>query len=325
MKKLSSLSLVLSAAAFSLCGSVLAQSSYPERAVRLIVPFSAGGGQDIFMRHAAPIISEHLGQTVFIENKPGAAGVIGANYVKASRPDGYTLLVGTAATHGMLQAMTKDLSFDAEKDFEPIGLIANVPLVLAVNNNVPANNVTELVNILRDKPQDHPYASSGTGAPLHLAGELFKKETKVESVHVPYKGSGPAMQDLVAGRISYMFDTFAATNPHVEAGTLKRLGIASENRFAGDPELPTLKEQGYDVVANSWTGIFAPAGTPKEVQLKILDALQKTMNDEALGKKLLVIGFEPNTQIDSERFRQFVSNELKKWQEVVTVAKIERN
>lgn len=325
MKKLSGLSLVLSAAAFFLCSSVSAQSSYPERAVRLIVPFSAGGGQDIFMRHAAPIISEHLGQAVYIENKPGAGGVIGANYVKAARPDGYTLLVGTAATHGMLQAMTKELSFDAEKDFEPIGLIANVPLVLAVNNNVPANNVTELVGILRDKPQDHPYASSGTGAPLHLAGELFKKEAKVESVHVPYKGSGPAMQDLVAGRISYMFDTFAATNPHVEAGTVKRLGIASENRFAGDPQLPTLKEQGYDVVANSWTGIFAPAGTPKEVQLTILEALQKTMNDEALRKKLLVIGFEPNTQIDSERFRQFVSNELKKWQEVVTVAKIERN
>lgn len=270
-------------------------------------------------------LSKNLGETAVVENKPGAAGVIAANYVKSAKPDGYTLLVGTASTHGMLQAMKDDIPYDAQKDFAPVALIADVPLVLDVSADVKANNTKEFVELLRQNPEKYTYASSGTGGPLHLAGELFKKVADVQAMHVPYKSSGQAQQELLAGRVSFFFN-IAAESPYVAAGTVKRLGVASEDRFAGSPDLRTLKEAGYDVVASSWSGIFAPAGTPDVVVAKIRAALENTLQDPELEKRLIKIGFVPNKEkLDSEKFGTFVAYELKKWRQVVDDAHIERN
>src|SRR5690606_9984104 len=194
--------------------------------------------------------NKHLGETVILENRAGASGIVGASHVKNAAPDGYTLLLGTAATHGMDQALAESMPYDAEKDFVPVCQIANVPLVLVTNAKLPVNSLEEFIALLKQHPAKYAYAASGIAGPLQLAGELFKKVEQVDALDVPYKGSGPAMVDLVAGRTSFMFDTFAATNAHVADGTLKIFGVASAERFSGAPDLPTLKEQGYDVQAN---------------------------------------------------------------------------
>jgi len=298
------------------------QDIYPSQPIRLVVPFSPGGGQDIFTRTLAPFLSAALGQTIIIDNRAGAAGNIGAETVARAAPDGYTLLDGTAATHGMNQAVYKNMPFDAQKSFEPVRMLAQVPLVLVVPPSVPANTVAELVEYLKAHPGGLFYGSSGTGAPLHLAGELFKHVAGVNVVHVPYKGSGPAILDLLSGRISMMFDTFAATNAHTKAGKLKQLGVASNTRAQSDPNLPTLREQGYPVEAYSWSGIFVPAGTPQSI-IHQLDVASKTaITEPTIRQKLLNIGFEPVLNSGPEHLRRTVDIELEKWARVVRDAGI---
>ncbi|THF65251.1 Bug family tripartite tricarboxylate transporter substrate binding protein [Pseudothauera rhizosphaerae] len=301
-----------------------APAAYPNQPIHLLVPFSAGGGQDIFVRQLLPRLQERLGQPVVVENRPGASGNIAAEAVARAVPDGYTLLLGTAATHGMNQALQPVLPFDAQKSFEPVAHIADVPLVLVVHPSVPASNVDELVSWLKADPGRATYGSSGTGAPLHLAGELFKRVAGVEALHVPYKGSAPAIVDLIAGRIHFMFDTFAATNPHVRSGALRRIGVAAPRRARGDPDLPTLGEQGYAVDAYSWSAVFAPAGTPPAVVARLADAFAVAANDPALGPKLGEIGFEPVSGSGPDELRAFVASELKKWADVVRAADIKR-
>lgn len=314
----------LLAAALVLAGhaGAWAEKAYPDRPIRLVVPFAAGGGQDLFARTLLPRLGEVLGKPVVVDNRGGAAGNIGAAAVAGAVPDGYTLLLGTAATHGMNQALFKQMPFDANSSFEPVALIAEVPLVLVTNPVVPARDVKELVAYLRAEPGKSAYGSSGTGAPLHLAGELFKKAADVQILHVPYKGSGPAIVDLVAGRTIMMFDTFAATNAHVKAGSLRRLAVASPRRSRAAPELPTLREQGYAVEAYSWSGIFAPAGTPRPVVDKLAQAFAKVLSEPAIQQRLYDMGFEPVTQSGPEQLRGFVKDELLKWADVVKLAGI---
>jgi tripartite-type tricarboxylate transporter receptor subunit TctC len=314
----------LLAAALVLAGhaGAWAEKAYPDRPIRLVVPFAAGGGQDLFARTLLPRLGEVLGKPVVVDNRGGAAGNIGAAAVAGAAPDGYTLLLGTAATHGMNQALFKQMPFDANSSFEPVALIAEVPLVLVTNPVVPARDVKELVAYLRAEPGKSAYGSSGTGAPLHLAGELFKKAADVQILHVPYKGSGPAVVDLVAGRTVMMFDTFAATNAHVKAGSLRRLAVASPRRSRAAPELPTLREQGYAVEAYSWSGIFAPAGTPRPIVDKLAQAFAKVLSEPAIQQRLYDMGFEPVTQSGPEQLRGFVKDELLKWADVVKLAGI---
>ncbi|MCC6197707.1 MAG: tripartite tricarboxylate transporter substrate binding protein [Burkholderiales bacterium] len=301
-------------------------ADYPERPIKIVVPFSAGGGQDLFIRAVRPLLVEELsGAVVVIENRPGAAGNIAATFVANALPDGYTLLQGTAATHGMNQAIYKDLQFDAQKSFEPVRLLAEVPLVLVVNSNVPANNVTELVEYLRAKPGKYSYGSSGTGAPLHLAGEVFKKVAGVDIQHVPYKGSAPAIVDLLAGITVMQFDTLAVTNPYVKAGRLKRLGVASANRIQGAPDLPTLREQGYDVQVYSWSGIFAPARTPATIIDKLSTAFGSAVNAPSIREKLYDMGYEPVVDSGPAHLRALVASELEKWKKVVELAGVQAN
>ncbi len=320
--KAAALALATACTFVTLPAASLAQSAFPDKPVKVLVPFSAGGGQDIFIRNLLPRLGELLGQPVVIDNRAGASGNIAAAAVAGSPPDGYTLLLGTAATHGMNQAMFKSLPFDAQTSFEPVALIAEVPLVLVVHPSIPANNVKELVAYLKTRPGQLAYASSGTGAPLHLAGELFKKNADVDILHVPYKGSGPAMIDLVAGRTVMMFDTFAATNPHVKSGALKRIGVASLARSNAAPELPTLREQGFAVEAYSWSGIFAPAKTPRPIVEKLAQAFNTAVNDPAIRQRLYDIGFDPVRTSGPEQLKGFVSSELRKWSDVVQIAKI---
>lgn len=297
-------------------------ADYPDRPIKVLVPFAAGGGQDLLMRSLLPRLAELLGQQVVVDNRAGAAGNIAATAVASAVPDGYTLLLGTAATHGMNQAIYKALPFDAQKSFEPITLLADVPLVLVVPAAVPANNAKELVAYLKANPGRFSYGSSGTGAPLHLAGELFKKVAGVDVLHVPYKGSGPAMVDLLAGRTIMQFDTFAATNPYVNSGKLKRIGVASAQRSQAAPDLPTLLEQGYDVQAYSWSGMFAPAKTPAAIVDKLAAAFSTAVNDPALRSKLLTMGMEPVTGSGPAQLGRFVTSELDKWAKVVRMANI---
>ena len=299
-----------------------ASTDYPDRPIKLLVPFAPGGGQDLFIRNLLPRLAELLGQQVVVDNRAGASGNIAAAAVAQSAPDGYTLLLGTAATHGMNQTMFRNMPFDAQKSFEPVTLLAEVPLVLVVHPSVPANDVKGLVAYLKAHPGKFSYGSSGTGAPLHLAGELFKSVAGVDILHVPYKGSAPAIVDLLAGRTIMQFDTFAATNPYVKAGRLKRLAVASARRAKSAPEVPTLLEQGYDVQAYSWSGLFAPARTSAAIVDKLATAFAKAVNDLGVREKLYDIGFEPVSGSGPAQLKDFVASELKKWPEVVRLANI---
>lgn len=299
-----------------------ASTDYPDKPIKVLVPFAPGGGQDLFIRHLLPRLAELLGQQVVIDNRAGASGNIAAAMVAQAPHDGYTLLLGTAATHGMNQTMFKNMPFDAQKSFEPITQLAEVPLVLVVHPSVPVNDVKSLVAYLKAHPGKLSYGSSGTGAPLHLAGELFKSVTGVDILHIPYKGSAPAIVDLLAGRTIMQFDTFAATNSYVKTGKLKRLAVASAKRSNSAPEVPTLLEQGYDVQAYSWSGLFAPAKTSPAIVDKLAAAFSKAVNDPAVREKLYDIGFEPVADSGPAQLRAFVASELKKWPEIVRLANI---
>ncbi|MBN9062623.1 MAG: tripartite tricarboxylate transporter substrate binding protein [Rhizobiales bacterium] len=268
-------------------------NDYPVKPVTILVPFAAGGGQDILMRLIAPNVSAALKQQLVIDNRVGGAGNIAAAAVSRAAPDGYTLLLGTAATHGMNQALYKSLGFDAVNSFEPVAMLAEVPLVLVVNSAVPAKNVAELVAYLKANPGKYNYGSSGAGGPLHLAGEIFKTAAGFDVAHVPFRGSAPAITELLAGRLTFMFDTFAATNPHVQEGTLRRLAVASPTRAANAPDLPTMAESGVPVDAYSWSAIFAPAGTPKPIVEQLRKIFSDAIGDPALRPKLFEIGFLP--------------------------------
>ncbi|RUQ64049.1 tripartite tricarboxylate transporter substrate binding protein [Azospirillum doebereinerae] len=313
----------LSMAALSMAGLATlaagtAQAAYPDRPVRIVVPFSAGGGQDIFIRVIANKVSEQLGQPLVIDNRPGASGNIGASTVAAAAPDGYTVLLGTAATHGMNQALFKKLDFDAIKSFEPVALVAVVPLVLVTHPSVPAKTTPELVAYLKANPGTFNYGSSGTGAPLHLAGELFKKSARVDVVHVPYKGSAPAIADLLAGRTILQFDTFAATNQHVAAGSLNRLAVAGPSRSHGAPDVPTLLEQGIPGVdAYSTSAIFLPAGTPPAIVDRLNAVFRAAVSDPSLAGKLAEIGFDPVTDSTPASLKAHVEAEIAKWARIV--------
>ncbi|AUL48425.1 hypothetical protein BTL55_16765 [Bordetella trematum] len=318
------------AAALLAAGGLTSQGAraagYPERPIRILVPFAPGGGQDIFLRLIAPRVSQALGQPLVVENRPGAAGNIAATEAARATPDGYTLLLGTAATHGMNQSLYKSLPFDAVKSFTPITQVAEVPLVLVTHPSVPAADVAELVAYLKQRPGEVSYGSSGVGAPLHLAGELFKRAAGVDAVHIPYQGSGRAIQDLLAGRTLFMFDTFAATNPHVEAGKLKRLAVASVKRSAAAPEVPTMAEAGYpDVNVYSWSGVFAPAGAPEAAVQQLAKAFSDAVAAPAIAGQLASMGFDPVKDSSPEKLRDHVAAELKKWDEVVRQTDITLN
>jgi len=295
-----------------------AEAKYPDRTIRLIVPFPAGGATDVVGRMFADKLTHQLGQTVIVENKGGAAGSIGAMEVKNAKPDGYTFLFATSSTHAINPTAFVKPPYDPIKDFTPISSICVNPLVLVTHPSMP-DSVTGLVDLMKKNPGKYSYASSGIGSILHLAGEYFKRDVGgLDVLHVPYRGSGPALQDLLAGNVAWMFETFSTTLQQHRAGKLRILAYAHAKRAAIAPEIPTMIEagvKGYE--AYTFNLIVGPAGTPQPVVDTIDQASRKLMADPSVVKFLEDIAAVPTTDTTPQRTAKFISDELAKWAPVI--------
>jgi tripartite-type tricarboxylate transporter receptor subunit TctC len=299
-----------------------AQSTWPAKAVRIVVPFAPGGTTDLLARAIAPELSKSFGQQFVVENRAGAGGNLGADAVAKSPPDGYTLLMGTVGTHGINKALYPALPFDPIKDFAPITLVAGVPNVMVVNtdkaraNNI--NSVADFVKYAKANPGKLNMASSGNGTSIHLAGELFKSMSGIYMVHIPYRGSSPALLDLMGGSMDVMFDNLPSSMPHIKSGKLKALAVTSVQRSAALPEAPTIEEaaglKGYE--ASSWFGLLAPAGTPPEVITRLQQETAKALKTPAINERLMAQGAIPSGNTPQE-FAKHIEAEHKKWAGVV--------
>ncbi len=297
--------------------------TFPERPVTLVVPFAAGGSTDLVARVIAERMSADLGQQVIVQNMAGAGGNLGADNVARADPDGYTVLMGTVATHALNPLILKTKPYDPEKDFAPISLLVVVPNVLIVNPELPVNTVEELVALLKASPDKFSYASSGNGTPLHLSGELFKKMAGVSMQHIPYKGAGPALNDVIGNQVPIMFDNLPSSSGHIKAGTLRALGVTTAERAPSFPDVPTIAESGvagYETY--TWNALFAPANTPPEVVARLNEAARKALADPAVVERMkefsaTIVGSSP------EELAAHVTAELAKWTPVVRDANVQ--
>lgn len=298
-----------------------ADAKYPERTIRLVIPFAPAGPTDIIGRMAAEKLTPLLGRTMIVDNKAGAAGSIGAMEVVHAKPDGYTLLFATSSTHAINPTAFAKPPYDPIKDFTPISSICVNPLVLVVHPSMP-NSVSGLVELMKKNPGKYSYASSGIGSILHLASEYFKREVGgMDVVHVPYKGSGPAIQDLLAGNVAWMFETFSTTLQQHRSGKLRILAFAHSKRATIAPEIPTMTEagvKGYE--AYTFNLILGPAGTPKNVVDAVDQASRKLIKDPAAIKFLEDIAAVPASDTSPERTAKFIKDELAKWAPVIHAA-----
>ena len=299
---------------------VAAQGTYPTKPVRLVVPFPAGGTTDILARAVAQKLSETWGQQVIVDNRPGAGGNIGSELVAKSPPDGYTLLMGTVGTHAINPSLYAKMPYDHVKDFVPVILVAGVPNVLVVNPSLPVNSVQELIAYAKANPNKLNFASSGNGTSIHLSGELFKTMTGVQMTHVPYKGSAPALTDLIGGQVQLMFDNLPSSLQFIKAGKLRALAVTSLARSSTLPELPTLAESGLPgFEASSWFGVLAPAGTPNDIVKKLNGEIAAWLASPDAKEKLaaqgaIAAGGTPDT------FVTHIAAESAKWAKVVKVS-----
>ena len=305
----------LGLAALLAAGSAFAQ--WPTKPVRLIVPYPPGGSADILARAIGQKLGDGLGQQVIVDNRPGAGTAIGAEATAKAAPDGYTILLGTVSSHAINPALNPGLKFDPIKDFAPISLVASIPFALVVHPSLPAKSVKELVALARARPGSLNYSSAGNGTSNHLAGELFKSMTGTFMVHIPYKGSAPALNDLIAGQVQLMFDLVLTTAPHAKSGAVRAIAVTGRERSAALPGVPTVAESGvpgYEVTA--WFGFFAPAGTPVAVVNALNAETVRAMKLTDLRERLGSQGAEPVTS-SPEQFAGYVKEELAKWTRVV--------
>ncbi|GAB1577736.1 Bug family tripartite tricarboxylate transporter substrate binding protein [Bordetella petrii] len=317
MKKILTRAACGAALAAYACTFPAAAQDFPRRAITLIVPHSAGGTSDILARTVASEVGKTLGQTIVVDNKGGANGSIAAKAVATAAPDGYTLLLATASTHGINPSLYKKLQYDAVKDFTPVTLLATVPNVLVVNKQVKATNVQELIAEIKAGGNAFNMASAGAGTPGHLAGEMFKQRTGLEFVHVPYKGGSPALADLIGGQVQFLFTTIPGALPHIKAGTLRALAVTSPRRSPALPELPTMAESGLPgFQAISWHGIVAPAGTPPAVVDTLNQAFSKALAAPEVRQRLMEEGAEA-AAINTGEFGAFIQSEIAAWAEAV--------
>ena len=301
------------------CAPALAQQ-YPDKPVKLVVPFPPGGPTDVFARVLSVALSEQLGQQVVIENKGGAGGTVGTEQVAKSKPDGYTLLFGTAATHGINVSLYNQLPYDPLKDFELVALAGLVPMVLLVSPEQP-RTLPELIAKLKAEKGKSSYASSGNGTTNHLAGELFKTRAGIEATHVPYRGSGPALQDLMGGRVTFMFDSFGTSLEQIKAGKLYAVVIMADKRSQARPDVPTAAEAGLaDFVGGTWNIVAVPAGTPKPIVDRLNAAINKALASPAVAERLQQLGIEAVTDSTPVSTRAFVTAEIAKWRDVIRAA-----
>ncbi|KXG87005.1 Bug family tripartite tricarboxylate transporter substrate binding protein [Agrobacterium bohemicum] len=321
-KRRTALTLAASAATFLALGNTAQAQSFPDRTITMVVPFAAGGSTDVVARVIAQKMGDELGQQIVVENVAGAGGNLGADRVARAEPDGYTILMGTVATHALNPLILKTKPYDPEKDFAPISLLVVVPNVLVVNPKLPVNTVADLIALLKAEPDKYAYASSGNGTPLHLSGELFKAMAGVSMQHVPYKGSGPALNDLLGNQVSIMFDNLPSSSGHIKSGTLKALGVTTAERASSFPDVPTIAETvpGYETY--TWNALFAPAGTPAEAVDKLNAAAKKALADTSVAARMAdfsakIVGSTP------DELKTHVAEEIAKWEPVVKSANVQ--
>ena len=311
----------LAAAAMTL--PTLAQtSSFPQRPVRIVVPYTTGGSNDVIARLLAQQLQEAWGQPVVVENKPGAAGNIGASDIAKSAPDGHSLLLTNINIVSMNPGLIANMPFDPQKDFAPISLLGTTALALVVHPSVPANNVRELIDLARKGPGRLNYASSGNGSPQHMSAEMFKAMTKTSLTHIPYRGAAPAVNDLLAGQVQVTVGVVNQLIPHIRAGKLKALGVTTRKRLAQMPDVPTLDEAGVPGYESEiWLGLAAPAGTPPAIIEQINQAVRKAMASADVVSKLQSQGIDVMVS-SPDQMRQRGLEDLKRWGDIIRTAGI---
>jgi tripartite-type tricarboxylate transporter receptor subunit TctC len=303
------------------CASGALAQNWPNRPIRMIVPYTPGGYTDLMARLVGQKISDALGQPIIFENKPGANAIIGTDVVAKAAPDGYTF--GTViAAHAVNATLNPKLPYDTLKDFSYVSLMSVAPLIMIAHPSLPANNVQELIALAKAKPGELNFASSGVGAAAHLTMEMFKSRTGIDMLHIPYKGTAGALQDVIGGRINVMFDVVGPLMPQVRSGLAKSIVVTAKERIPAASDVPTMAEQGIpDFVSGTWAGLIAPAGTPKEIVDRVSAEAKKALADPALKDKLVeqgivAVGGTP------EEFRAFVEEEIGRWRKVITDAGI---
>jgi tripartite-type tricarboxylate transporter receptor subunit TctC len=296
-------------------------ASYPAKSVTIVVAYPPGGQNDVAARLVTQPLAALWGQPVVVENRAGAGGIIGAQMAAKSAPDGYTFLLA-AINHSILTTLKPNMPYDLERDFVPVGMVAVFPIILVIDPSLPFKSVQDLIAYAKANPNKLNYGSSGSGGGTHLAAELFCSMTGIKMLHVPYKGSAPAMTDLLGGHIHLMFADSPTALPQIKKGKLRALGISARQRSVLMPELPTIAEAGVPgYESNSWVGIVAPAGTPGPIIDKVNADLVKSLNDSTVKTKLLEIGGEPMPG-NSEQFATFIHSETVKWAKIIKEANI---
>ena len=311
--------LVTTALLLAIAGPAAAQS-YPVKSIRWISPWPAGGANDIFSRAIGQKIAESLGQQVLVDNRPGAAGTIGSDIAAKAPADGYTLVMGSSPTHAIAPALYPALPYDPVRDFAAVTLVGSVPNVLVLHPSVPAKTVKEFIAVAKARPGKLNFASTGNGTSQHLSAELFKFMAGLDMVHIPYKGTAPALTELVAGQVDLAFENMPALIPHIQAGRLRALAVTTTKRSAVMPELPTIAEAalpGYD--ASVWFGVFAPAGTPRPVIDRLHGEILKALQTQDLKSRMIAMGTEVSG-MGPDDFSAYVRKEIPKWANLVKAA-----
>ncbi|HYF09427.1 MAG TPA: tripartite tricarboxylate transporter substrate binding protein [Acetobacteraceae bacterium] len=298
----------------------VAQEAWPSRPIRIIVPYPPGGGSDVTARLVSPGMQAALGQPVVIDNRPGATGVIGTEAAARSAPDGYTLLLADMP-HTITPALNRNLPYDLVADFAPVSVLGVAPMALFAHPSVPAANAAEFATLARARPEGFSYASAGIGGNTHLMAELFQRLMGLRVVHVPYRGSGPAIQDLAAGQVQVMFTTMLTAAPLLQNNAVKALGVASAARLPDLLGTPTFREQGIDLVAEHWWGLLAPARTPEPIVARLAAAVAATMAQPELRPRIAQIGLLPRAE-GPAAFAAQIRADLARWDELVRAANI---
>src|SRR3954463_1304758 len=314
---------ILLVAAVALTAARARAAEYPVRPIKLVVPYAAGGPTDVLGRLVADFLSRDLKQAVVVENKAGAQGAIGAEAVARAEPDGYTLFVSAASIIVLNPMLYKKLAYDPVKDFRMLALVTDLPVGMEVHPSVPAKTVAEFVAYAKQNPGKLNFGSAGTGGTIHLAGEMFKQIAGIDMVHVPYKGAGPALTDLLAGNIQLMFDTLSTALPPVKSGLLRPLGVSSGERSPDLPDVPTIAESGYpDYRVSVWYGIAAPARVPDDISQKIGASLDRALNDDAFRASLEKIGFPVFRPRSQAAIAEFIGADRERWSKVIKAQNI---
>lgn len=299
-----------------------AQGSFPDKPIRLVVPFPPGGTSDISGRVLAEALSKELGQPVIVENKGGAGGSVGARFVAEAKPDGYTLLLGTTSTNGTNSAVYKNLTYDAVRSFTPITRILEVPGALSVNKNFPAKTYAEYARLVAQSPDKFSYASSGNGGATHLAMEYYKSLSGMRVTHVPYRGTGPALNDVIGGQVEMIYDTLASSMPHIKAGNLVPLALATPRRLKELPDVPTFAELGLKSANEGfWNGVLAPAGLPPDVLKTLHGGIVRALRTQAVQDKFAAAGALV-VEDSPPDFARIIANDVEKWKKVAESGRI---